>query len=101
MPLGISTSLLKILLTVKKYLVRTPFSVRTSGGWDFPLSPCDRMILKMMVAGRRDLSCNKRNRISLSFWYGSEFVRQEGKERCTGCYWPEPVFCKEVQHPYS
>ena len=36
----------------------------------------------MLVADRRDLSCNKRNRISVSFWYGSEFVRQEGKGRC-------------------
>jgi hypothetical protein len=78
MPLGISTSLLKIFLTVKNHLVRATFSVRISSGWDFPFSPCDRMIL-MLVAGRRDLSCNKRNRISVSFWYGSEFVSQEGK----------------------
>jgi len=81
MPLGISACLLKILLQVKNHLVRTTFSVRTSSGWDFPFSPCDRMILKMMVAGRRDLSCDKRNRISESFWYGSEFVRQERKGR--------------------
>jgi len=51
--LGISTSLLKILLTVKNQLVRATFSVRNSSGWDFPFSPCGRMILKMMVAGRR------------------------------------------------
>jgi len=81
MPLGISASLLKILLTLKNHLVRATFSVRTSSGWDFPFSSCDRMILKMMMAGRRDLSCNKRNRISVSFWYGSEFVRKEGKGR--------------------
>lgn len=41
----------------------------------------DRMILKMMVAGRRDLSGNNTNRICVSFGYGSEFVRQEGKGR--------------------
>jgi len=81
MPLGISTSLPKILLTVKNHLVRTIFSVRISSGWDFPFSSCDRMILNMMVAGRRYLSCNKRNRICVSLWYGSEFVRQEGKGR--------------------
>jgi len=80
MPLSNSASLPKILLTVKNHLARTTFYVRISSGWDFPFSPCDRMILKM-VAGRRDLSGNKRNRMCVSFWYGSEFVRQEGKQR--------------------
>jgi hypothetical protein len=80
MPLGLCTSLLKVLLKVKNHLVSTTFSVRTSSGWDFPFSPYDRMMLKMTVAGRRDLWCNRETEplwgpgmgLSLSEWREKE-----------------------------